>query len=346
MEAQSLTLSAAKQALERYARRPVRRQQAERHYPEADAIFRLDGEQFVVKVKSSARSDSVARAVAQLREAIRRYPDGQPLLVVPSMGEAGAAICEQEGINWIDLNGNASIDTDRLRVYVRGRRDRLVDLAGGEIGTNPFSKTASRVIHALLVDPHKEWRRSDLESVTGLDKGYLSKIVAALSERGYIEEAPLQRSRALHVVDPVILLDAWRERYKPKRPRFWGLVAAHNGSEAMDKVAKALSHVDYAITGLGAAARYTNFGSFRRVDVYVGGALPEAVAKQLNVGTNERGRNIAFHDDFANASIGLKSIDGARLTSPALAYLDLSHLPERSEEASVEMRRYLVAQWK
>ncbi len=348
MKPESLVLSAARQALEQYAKRPVRQQEAQSRRGSADAIFRLDGEQFIVEVKSNARSDSVARSIAQLRAAATHYPNGEPLLVVPSMGEAGAAICEQEGINWIDLNGNASVDTDHLRIYVRGRRDDSANSAASESGTNPFSKSASRVAHALLTDPGKEWKRSELESVTGLDKGYVSKIVTALSEQGYIDQVFQRRSFALHVNDPLVLLDAWRERYKPKHPRFWGLVAAHNGSEALGKAVKALSgaRIDFAITGLGAAAHYTNFGSFRRVDVYIGEALPAAVSAKLNIGTNERGRNIALHDDFSIASIGLNDADGTRFVSPVLAYLDLSNLPERSAEASDEMRRYLVTRWK
>jgi hypothetical protein len=348
MKLESLALSAARQALEQYAKQPIRQQEVEPRRGVADAIFRLDGEQFVVEVKSNARSDSVARSIAQLRAAAAHYPNGEPLLIVPSMGEIGAAICKQEGINWIDLNGNASVDTDHLRIYVRGRRDGSSNFAASEIGTNPFSKTASRVTHALLTDPLKEWNRSELESLTGLDKGYVSKIVAALSAQGYIEQVSQRRSRALRVVDPLVLLDAWRERYKPKHPRLWGLVAARSGPEALGKAASGLSEarIDYAISGLGAAAHYTNFGSFRRVDVYIGEAPPERVSTRLNIGTNERGRNIAFHDDFSIASIGLNDADGTNFVSPILAYLDLTNLPERSAEASDEMRHYLVTRWK
>jgi hypothetical protein len=344
----SVALSAARQVLEQYAKRPVSQQDTRFQNDSAASIFRLGGEQFVVEVKSNARSDSVARAIVQLRAAAAHYPDGQLLLVVPSMGEAGAAICEQEGVNWIDLNGNASVDAAHLRIHVRGKRGESVDFAFGETGPNPFSKTASRVAHALLTDPGKEWKRSELQSVTGLDKGYLSKIVTALSDMGYIDQVSRQRSRVLHVVDPLVLLDAWREGYKPKRPRFWGLVAARNGSEALGKVARALSgdRIEYAITGLGAAAHYTNFGSFWRVDAYLSDTPSEAVGALLNVGTNERGRNVAFHDDFSLASIGLNDADGTRFVSPVLAYLDLSSLPERAAEASDEMRRYLVSRWR
>jgi hypothetical protein len=262
------------------------------------------------------------------------------------MGEVGAAICERERVHWVDLRGNASVSTDGLSIYVRGRHDAEMDL-GDEVGANPFSKAASRVVHLLLSDPRKEWRRADIEARTGLDKGYLSKIVGALSTQGYVQETPGHRARAVRVDDPIMLLDAWRERYKPSRPRLWALVAAHNGQEALDKTVQALvdADVEYAVGGLGAAAHYTNFGSFRRVDISIDGPLPDAVMAKLRVSANEQGRNVAFHDDLANASLATTEVSGVRFASPVLTYLDLSHLPERSEEAAEEMRRYLLARW-
>lgn len=346
MEAENIAVAAARQILERYAGRTIRQQQPG---PDggADAILSLDGQQFVVEVKSNARSDSVARAISQLRHVLNAYPSGEPLLVVPFMGEAGATVCKREGINWIDLNGNASVNTDRFCIYVRGCREQG-DTFRGETGTNPFSKVASRIAHAFLLEPRRKWRRSELESFTGLDKGYVSKIITVLSERRYVEEISVGRSRTLRVIDPVVLLDAWRERYKMKRPQFWGLLATHNGSETTRRSARSLKDaaVDYAIGGLGAAAHYTHFGMFRRVDVYLNGAPPVALMSELNIGTTERGRNIAFHDDFANASLGRTLDDGIHFVSPILTYLNLSSLPERSEEASNEMRRYLIARWK
>ncbi len=341
-----MAILSARHALERYAGHAVCDQQPKSDSG-VDAVFRLGDTRFVVEVKSSARSDSVARAIAHVRNAASAVSNGVPLLVVPSMGETGAAICEQEGISWIDLNGNASISTDRFHIYVRGRRDRSPEIAR-EAGVNPFSKSASRVVHALLTNPRKNWRRSELESATELDKGYISKIVAALAEQGYIKEYSERRVRIVNVRQPLVLLDAWRESYKPSRPQSWGLVAAHSGSEALHRVVKALARtdVDYAVSGLGAASHYAHFGSFRRVDVYVRGVPPDAVASELSLGTNERGRNIAFHGGFENAAIGLNRENAMCYASPILTYLDVSHLPERSEEASAEMRRYLVERWK
>ena len=347
MPSESLALAAAKRVLERYSGRVIReRRPGRRRNEAADAILEIGGQRFVVEVKSTARGDSVARAATQLRLAAQRQGKAEPLLVVPSMGEVGAAICEREHVHWVDLHGNASLRTGALCIYVRGQHDAEIVVAE-EMRTNPFSKAASRLVHVLLTTPRKEWRRAELEAATGLDKGYLSKIIRELSAQGYVEETSAQRWRSLRVTDPRVLLDAWRERYKPSPARLWGLVAARNGSEALDKTVQALVEADiqFVVGGLGAAAHYTHFGSFRRIDIFIDGALSDTAMVQLRASSIQRGRNVAFHDDFANAALGTTESSSARFTSPVLTYLDLSHLPERSEEAAEEMRRYILARW-
>ncbi len=345
MRDSTVALSAAKRALESYTRRPVR-QLTPRG---ADAVFHVGGQRFIVEVKSNARSASVARAVVQLQEARKRVPDAAPLLVIPFMGETGAEICQREGVNWIDLRGNATIDTDAFRIYVRGKDDVVVEPEPpSSSAVNPFGPMASRVVHAMLLEPHDPWKRTQIEAVTDLDKGYISKIVDALLVGGYIKEVKAGRARELRVSEPLVLLDAWRERYKRPAIKAYGLVAAHSGAEAMRKVEDVLANTphDHAFTGLAAAARYSSFGAFRRVDVYVEGLLSDDVSSALNIGLEQRGRNVVLYGNFPSVRIGRQTKDHLPLASPILTYLDLTNTGERSEEAAEEMRRYVVQQWK
>jgi hypothetical protein len=341
----TVALSAAKRALESYTRRPVR-QLTPRG---ADAVFQVGGQRFIVEVKSSARSASVARAVAQLQEARKRVPDAAPLLVIPFMGETGAEICQREGVNWIDLRGNATIDTAAFRIYVRGKDDVVVEPESpSSSAVNPFGPMASRVVHAMLLDPRHPRKRTQIEAVTGLDKGYVSKIVAALLVGGYIEEVKAGRARELLVSEPLVLLDAWRERYKRPTIKAYGLVAARTGAQTLQRVENVLAKAshDRAFTGLAAAARYSGFGAFRRVEVYVEGLLSDDVSSELSVGPEQRGRNVVLYGNLPSARIGRQAKDGLPLASPILTYLDVTDSGERSEEAADEMRRYVVQQWK
>jgi hypothetical protein len=350
---ETVLLAAARRRLEDVVKMPVEEEKPERYdRHRIDALFRLGGKHIVVEVKSNARGETVSKAVAQLREyQSALYRDAHLLLVVPHMGDVGADICAREGVNWIDLRGNATIEMPMIRVYIRGRRDplQIAPYSEPDSGVNPFSRKASRITHALLTAPEKPWRRSELEEIALLDKGYVSKIVSELIAHEYLKEQPKRaRNAQLHVVNPLVLLDAWRENYKRERPVAWALIAARTGAETVQRFAGecARAEVGFAITGLGAAASYTDFGSFRRVDVYIEHPLPDDTVHRLNVGADERGRNVAIYVDPASTRIGVERRGDVHYASPVLTYLDLAHLPERSIEAADEMRRYLEQQWK
>jgi hypothetical protein len=352
MMREGAVLDAARRKLEEAVRAPVDEEPLGRTDASIDALFRVGDRRLAVELKSNARSATVSQAVARLRKYREQLSsDVDLLLVVPRMGDVGAQICEREGVNWIDLRGNASIELPQIRVFIGGRRDddaAFSSYSDAESGINPFSKKASRITHAFLLNPRVAWTRSDLQNVTGLDKGYVSKILAELVERRYLEQSGKTRGAMLRVVDPIVLLDAWRERYKPERPAAWGLVASRNGEETVQRVTQEFStaRVQYALTGLAAAADYAEFGSFRRVDVYLADSLPKEVAALLNVGPDQRGRNVALYIDRTACTIGPQRRHGVTFASPVLTYMDLAHSPERSTEAAEEMRRYLEHQWK
>lgn len=342
---ESGALSSAKRTIEQSLKMPVSEQPA----PDSriDACFRVGDVMFLVEVKSTARGATVSQAVASLQPLTGDYPDAAPLLIVPSMGNIGAQICERAGINWIDLHGNASIHEQNLRVFIRGCRKTDDALSISASGLNPFGRKASRVVHTLLTNPNRTWTRSEIEASTGLDKGYISKIVAELSEQHYVTETFKGKRSVMSVVEPAVLLDAWSERYRRDAPVLWGLIAARDGFETVHKLADILNEADadFALTGLASAAQYSKFGSFRRVDAYIGDVLPDKIQSQLHIGSDQRGRNVALFLDKANVSIGAVEQNRVKFASPVITYLDLSTTPERSDEARDEMRRYLENQW-
>jgi hypothetical protein len=344
---EALALAAARRTIEQSIRLPVHHEAAAD--PTIDGYFRVGGTTFAVEVKSNARGATVSQAVAALRAFCDDQHPEALLLVVPFMGETGAEICERFGVNWVDLHGNASIDEDNIHVFIRGRRKRGQDhVPDSTSGVNPFGRKAARVVHCLLTNPKRAWTRSDLENNTNLDKGYISKILAELSEHDYVRETFRERRSEVRVVHPMVLLDAWNENYKKLAPMTWGLIASHGGADTARALAEIFSSagVTYALTGLAAAAEYSAFGTFRRVDAYVADVLPDSAEYRLHAGNESRGRNVAVYLDAESATIGAVDSAGARFASPVLTYLDLAQLPERSDEARGEMRRYLEERWK
>jgi hypothetical protein len=315
----------------------------------ADFALRVGDHDFIVEAKSDARSVSVHRALRQLLQYSAEYPGSAPILVVPRMGDAGARLCERAGVNWVDLQRNADIRDLELRIVIRGRDiGELKSPRGSDSTTvNPFSLRASRIAHALLVDPRRTWTRAELASTTGLDKGFTSKIVRALLTGEYASELARGRLRELRVDQPLVLLDAWAEAYKVETPFGFGLIASKDGFDTVQQVADLCDRykISYAFSGLPAAAAYTKFGSFRRVDIYVDKPLPLLI-KALNVGSKERGRNVVITENAFRSSFGVELSRKQRFVIPALAYLDLAQVAERGEEARDELRRMLERKWK
>ena len=315
----------------------------------ADAVIRAGGRRFLVEMKSDARSASVASAISQLEAYRDFYPNGAkellPVLIVRHMGDAGADLCRQSGINWLDFDGNADIQAPDLRIRIVGQRNR--QRPNPQQGVNPFAAKASRVTHALLLEPRKLWTRAELQSATGLDKGSISRTIRALQTGGYLKPDPTARS-IVTVADPRTLLAAWAEHYRPRPAAAYGLLSTRDGQHTEARVNEILdAHNATAVFGgLSAAAVYTNFGSFRRVRVYLEGDLSRAIREELNVSDDPRGRNVVLVPDDGGAKIGAETRSGRRYTSPILSYLDLQDEAERAEEAREELRRVIEAQWK
>ena len=319
------------------------------HLYQLDGELMLQGIHFLVEIKSDARSASVARAIEHLQSYRAHDADARLMLIVPHMSDAGAELSKRAQVNWVDLHGNADINEDRLRIKIHGIRDKAVDEMSEQSRLNPFSRKASRIVQVLLSDPKRLWNRSELQMASRLDKGFVSKIVAELLDEKYIlEESFSGRVRNISVRNPMVLLDAWAERYHPPRPSSWSLLAARDGFAAAAKVADILTRhgTDYALSGLPAAAEYVAFGSFRRVDVYVAEPLSDAVLRELPMEDDSRGRNVFVRVDDIATRVGVQLRNDRRYAGPALVYLDLAALPERAAEAREELRIFLDHLWK
>jgi hypothetical protein len=269
-----------------------------------------------------------------------------PLLFVERMTPNGAALCAEHGIAWIDADGNAEIVLPEVRVRIRGLR-RSEPRADRE-GFNAFSRTASRVSHALLLAPGQRWTRAALERATALDKGSLSRIIRALSDEHYVNVERQGRASVVTVTSWSTLLDAWAEQYRAPKAVAFGLLSSRSGEQTLHDVERRLSERNVAatFTGLPAAAYYARFGSFRRVRLYVPQAPDLDMRRALNITDDIRGRNVAICVDDGRARIGRTvGTDGIPYASPVLTYLDLRDEPERATEAAESLRRVLRDMW-
>ncbi len=311
-----------------------------RHQParaSVDAEVDLEGWTFVVEWKGTGAAAPVAMAAEQVREfAAQRGPRVVPLVAVPFMGRVGREQCEEAGVGWLDLSGNARITAPGIRVLVEGKPNRFKRRGRP---SSAFAPKSARIARWLLLHPDRAMYQRDIANATDMDEGFTSRIVSRLEEDELVHRRP---DGTISVRDPDLLLDAWLEDYEFSKHRIVkGHVPARSGDALLGLLSSRLSEqgIPYAATGLAAAWKMTRFAGFRIVTIYLSEGPGHTVLERLGIREEAQGSNVwlvvpndqgVFH--------GGADLDGVRCVHPVQVYLDLFAHPERAQEAADQLR--------
>jgi len=129
-----------------------------------------------------------------------------PCLIAPYFSQEGRTLCQAHGIAYLDLAGNANIETEDVYFSVEGRtneyrRKRTV--------RNPFEGKSERVVRKLLMEPQRHWHMRELAEAAQVSLGLASMATSSLAEDGFVTK---DRS-GLDLFDAGALLEAWSESY-------------------------------------------------------------------------------------------------------------------------------------
>jgi hypothetical protein len=306
----------------------------------ADLIVKA-GPTFVVEAKWSTNAAAVAAAAKQaLDYAARVRRRAVPLVAVPFMGDVGRKACEEAGVGWLDLSGNAHIIVPGIRVIVEGKPNRFKTVGRPR---SVFAPKSSRIIRWLLIHAGEHLSQREIARATGLDEGMVSRLVARLMADGYLVR---DEAGALQAKSPTQLLDAWRDAYQFSRHMLLqGHVAARSGDALLRFVSDSLSEhgVEHAATGLAAAWVLTRFASFRIATVYLPTDPSPDLVERIGFREDPRGANVwLVVPNDAGVFQGAVDKDGIRCVHPVQAYVDLKEHPERSAEAADRLRSELL----
>lgn len=297
-----------------------------------DFTIQLRGKTLVGEYKRSTDIATVAQAIEQVNEMVRRDSGAEPLLIVPYMGEKGAERCRREGVGWMDLSGNADLSTDSFLIHVEGKPNQFKQKGRP---SNPFAPKSSRISRFLLIHPNRRFRQREIAEHTGVGRGWTSKVVRRLEEKGLVARVDDGR---IEVSDPSLLLSAWHEKYDFSKHRVLkGTVASKDSVDLTNRLAEMFesASVEYAASGLAAAWLLTQFARFRIVTFYLDRLPGEDMKREIGLREDPTGANVWLvvpNDEgvFHGASVE----EQVRRVHPVQTYLDLKGHPERSEEAA------------
>jgi hypothetical protein len=188
-----------------------------------DLLLRAPRATFVVEWKAAGDTANVSGAVQQLfalrAGAGRRLKSAVPVVAVPFMGETGRRLCTEAGVSWIDLSGNAWIDAPGYHVRVLGNPNRF---ASRGRPASAFAPKSSRVVRALLMHPDHAFSQATLVSLSGVDKGRVSRLLPRLQAMGIVEQLSDRKIRITCGLTRLAAMDgtrcAARAAYRFTRP--------------------------------------------------------------------------------------------------------------------------------
>ena len=306
-----------------------------------DLLVRADKLKLAMAWKSSGQAAAITMAIHSIRTFVENSREKFiPLVVAPFIGEVGQRLCEEAGVCWMDLSGNAHLVGPGLRVIVQGKPN-LFKRPGRP--RSVFAPKSARIARWLLMKLEQAFTQRELAKISGLDEGFTSRIVRHLEEQNLVHRSS---DGAVKVADFAAMLDAWRENYDFSRHHIVrGHVAARSSDEVLRRVIEALKRdqAECAATGLAGAWLCSGFAGFRLATIYVSELPDDEVCRAMGFHPMDRGENVwLVRPNDAGVFQGSTVRDGVPCVHPVQVYLDLKNHPERANEAASDLRKKLL----
>lgn len=294
----------------------------------------------LIPSQSNSRPNSslatIVKGIDQVRSLLPTTTRGQwlPLIATRFMTPAGKQHCQEAGISWMDLAGNAHIEGKGLYVHVEGHPNTFKPQGRP---SSVFAPKSSRIARWLLIYPDQFFHQRELAQATSMDEGFTSRIVSRLEDERLVRR---NRQGRIRVSNPDLLLDAWAEEYDFFKHEVHRIhMPARSGRELLHAANSKLWSLGWntAVTGLAAAWALHPFAEFRITTIY----LKEREATQIPWSeTDSAGANLwlVLPNDVGVFQGSSVYEEGIACVHPVQVWLDLRAHPERSAEAAEQLR--------
>ena len=319
------------------------RQEPERPF---DLSFELTSGKNRILVFGEIKQAPSPKVLAEIGPWIQRMKslkaDAAFAVVAPALSPQAQAYCVVNGIDFLDLAGNVSIQVPgKFTLQRLGRRSpERNQPSNSSPSMNVFSGRSSRVLRVLLEKP-KVWSLTDIAKELAAEanrvqrsfrqpvefavsQGSISKALSSLEEQLWIR----RQGSAVLVPEPRRLLVEWAEKYKERyRWRLRSSFELPNPfgsgvSRINEQLQEELGGV-YAFTAAAAASLVAPFVELDRVDIFLGSEESGARLRKLaeRESTGPKLRLIYPYDN--GVFLYCRREGGVPIVSNLQAYLDL-----------------------
>jgi DNA-binding transcriptional ArsR family regulator len=266
----------------------------------ADARISLQGPNgtFSTVVAEERQSLSPRDVIGQLSPRVRSARGmgaHLPLLIVaPWLSERTQALLAEAEINYLDMTGNALLRLDNPPIFMQSAGAPHNPSPPNRSGARLQGAKASRVIR-LLADVRPPYGVAAIAAATGLNRGYVSRLIEALYEEGLIER---EARGPVRDVDVRALLRRWAAGYDTFRSnRAEGFIAPAGLDPVLRRLASDPALGTRAvITGSVAASRLAPVAAPALLLLYY--EPPQLLAADLDLLPTEEGANVMILAPF------------------------------------------------
>jgi len=288
------------------------------------------------EVKSSGQPRYLRQAIAQLRETGAASESTYFVIAAPYFSPRGLEICRRHKVGCVDLAGNCYLEFDG--VYI----ERIVEEKPKPVTRmlkSLFSPVSSRIVRAMLEEPDRTWKLTELAEATGASLGQTYNVSEKLAAEGFTRKS---RQEGISLINPAGLLDTWREEYDVavlnEVHSFHSL--ERDPAQLMASVEQAAERLEarYAFTLHAGASLIAPYVRFNDVHFYVG-SDPQVWADELDLRTVEFGGNVHLLRPYDEGVLyRLRCPQGMAVVGNIQLYLDLYKYPARGREQAEFLR--------
>ncbi len=299
----------------------------------------------VCEVKANGQPRYVRSAALQLHRAVERLrEDATPVFIAPFLSLESQALCREEKIGFLDLEGNCRLALDG--VFIERQVPTRPSIERREL-KSIFKPKSAQVLRVMLRAPSRPWRVAELAELAHVSFGHVSNVRSALVDREWAAVG----DDGLTLVRPDAILDAWRDAYEPPAGDCETFYTILNGKAFDLAVRDALS-----LSSSEGRAILASFSAAQWLAPYARAGTQFLYADALGLKRLREALKLSSVSKGENVTVTVLKDEGPLLdasevsprifcSSSVQTYLDLAAAGERGREAADHLRRERL-QWR
>lgn len=292
----------------------------------------------ICEYKSNGQPRYARSALLELRNyVLHRDPQATPVFIAPYISPAVRLMCEEKGVGYLDLEGNARIAFGSVFIEREVADKPVAEQRGLK---SLFRPKSAQVLRTMLREPSRAWRVAELSEISGVSLGHVSNVRSGLIDREWADIS----DDGLVLSDPDALLAAWRDIYTaPPGERLKFYTPLHGS--ALEDAARSVLRSDAGpgravFASLSAAQWLCPYGRASTHYFFADNEGLSTLQAALKLAPVSKGENVVVTvpKDLGLLADTVEPAPGAICTSPVQTYLDLSIAGERGAEAADHLR--------